>query len=298
VKIKLKSAAIYLCVFLILFVILAPFSWTVLTSMKSFKQLITPTPNLEILDAPWENYYKVLFPMQFIKEWETTGGNLVGENVPAYAQLFVPSLINTAIVALSTTAVCLVVAIISAYALVRTDFAGRRPLMGLYLGTRMIPSIVLILPIFIIFNTIHLVDTLQGLIAVLTAMTIPYTIFIVREYFLTIPIDMLDSARVDGATRLRTLWRIVIPLSLPGIVVSGIFAFMMVWDSFLVTLILSHTAASIQMPVVISIFVTDIQVNYGMMCAAAIIGSLPPIALTFIFQKYIMSGLMMGAVKG
>lgn len=297
-KIKLKSAAIYLCVFLILFVILAPFSWTVLTSMKSFKQLITPTPNLEILDAPWENYYKVLFPMQFIKEWETTGGNLVGENVPAYAQLFVPSLINTAIVALSTTAVCLVVAIISAYALVRTDFAGRRPLMGLYLGTRMIPSIVLILPIFIIFNTIHLVDTLQGLIAVLTAMTIPYTIFIVREYFLTIPIDMLDSARVDGATRLRTLWRIVIPLSLPGIVVSGIFAFMMVWDSFLVTLILSHTAASIQMPVVISIFVTDIQVNYGMMCAAAIIGSLPPIALTFIFQKYIMSGLMMGAVKG
>jgi len=285
-------------VFLILFVILAPFSWTVLTSMKSFKQLITPTPTLEILDAPWENYYKVLFPMQFIKEWETTGGNLVGENVPAYAQLFVPSLINTAIVALSTTAVCLVVAIISAYALVRTDFAGRRPLMGLYLGTRMIPSIVLILPIFIIFNTIHLVDTLQGLIAALTAMTIPYTIFIVREYFLTIPIDMLDSARVDGATRLRTLWRIVIPLSLPGIVVSGIFAFMMVWDSFLVTLILSHTAASIQMPVVISIFVTDIQVNYGMMCAAAIIGSLPPIALTFIFQKYIMSGLMMGAVKG
>ena len=284
--------------FLILFVILAPFSWTVLTSMKSFKQLITPTPTLEILDAPWENYYKVLFPMQFIKEWETTGGNLVGENVPAYAQLFVPSLINTAIVALSTTAVCLVVAIISAYALVRTDFAGRRPLMGLYLGTRMIPSIVLILPIFIIFNTIHLVDTLQGLIAALTAMTIPYTIFIVREYFLTIPIDMLDSARVDGATRLRTLWRIVIPLSLPGIVVSGIFAFMMVWDSFLVTLILSHTAASIQMPVVISIFVTDIQVNYGMMCAAAIIGSLPPIALTFIFQKYIMSGLMMGAVKG
>lgn len=168
----------------------------------------------------------------------------------------------------------------------------------MYLITRMIPSMVVIIPIYFIMNAIGATDSIIGLVIVEAATLVPYSILVLREYFGSISTELSDSARVDGASRMQTLWRIILPLSVPGLVVAGIFVFMSSWNMFQVALILTNSEKAIQMPVVISMFVTTESIDYGMMCAAAVLGGLPPMLLALVFQRYILSGLTSGAVKG
>jgi len=288
---KIKRILVYFCAILISIVVLFPYSWTILSSMKTWKQLTVPTPTLELADPWWGNYYTL-----FVPEFKQV--MIQGSIIPFYAKQFTPGLINSMLTAIITIPLVLFVSSLSAFSFARSKFKGSNLLMGVYLATRTIPSVVIIIPVFIIMRNIGMVDTIIGLSIVLTGVITPYSILILREHFKSIPEDLFDSAEIDGASTLQTFVQIALPLIIPGLIVSSIFVFMAVWNSFTIALIITNTIKSIQMPVIVSMFVSDIDVDYGMMCAAGVLGGLPPILIAIVLQKYIVTGLMQGAVKG
>ena len=291
---RIKKIVLYIALLIIMIYITFPFLWTLKSSFQTNRELIVATPNLIPHDPWWINYVELI-----------TGGAIRSPEsisayttVPLFTRWLPRAMVNTMIVAGGVTAIALLVGSLAAYSIARLNFRGGDSLLVMYLATRMIPGIAIIIPIFLVTRQIGLVDTLLGLIIVDTAIVLPYAVWILKEYFETLPRDLEDAARIDGCSRIGVLVRIIWPLSAPGLVATGIFVFMMVWNMFLAALILTHTVNAIQITNIAAMFVSELHVEYGLLNTAAILLSLPPVILAFIFQKYIIQGLMSGAVKG
>ena len=206
------------------------------------------------------------------------------------------SLGNSLFLAVTTTLLALIIGSLAAYSFARLRFPARGPLFITILATQMVPAVVILIPLFVTMRRLGLIYTYQGLVIVYLSFTIPYVIWLLRAYFLSIPEEIEDAARIDGCTRLGAIFRVVLPLSAPGFISTGIFVFIGAWNEFLLASILANNATK-TFPIRLAQFVGEEETAYEHMFSAAILGVLPVFVLVMVFQKFIISGLTEGGVK-
>jgi multiple sugar transport system permease protein len=206
---------------------------------------------------------------------------------------------NSSIVAISTVLVTLLVAIPAAYAFARFRFRGRRPLLTGLLLLYMIPPVVLLVPLLLTFRNLQLINTFVGLILAESTGTIPFGIWMLVNYFVALPRELDDAALVDGCSPLGALIRVILPLSLPGVLAAGLFVFIVTWNNFLFAFLFASGEEVKTLPVVMRSFVRgESGVFWGLIMASATLTTLP-VALVFLFfQKYLIGALASGSVKG
>ncbi len=278
---KRNSILIHLAAIVVSLVILLPFGWMVLASVTPQRVLIS-TPLRWIPDTLDWSRYELIF---------RGGADSVGATFRA-------ALANTTIVAVGTVAISMIVGILGAYAFARLRFRFRQAVLILFLATYMLPQIALLIPLYLILNSLGLLDTVTGLIIVDCSLVVPFVLWILSNYFLTIPEELEEAARIDGTTRLGALFRVILPAARPGIFAALMFAFLLAWDEFMYALIFTSSNAAKTLPVAISEFAGRYTTDFGLVAAGGILAALPPIIVAMIFQRYVVSGMAAGAVKG
>ncbi len=183
------------------------------------------------------------------------------------------------------------------YAFTRLNFPGRDVIFGLIVATMAIPVFTVMIPVFRIMVSVHLINTYIGITLIYTTAFAPLALWLMRNFFQGIPIALEEAARIDGATRLRTLWRIVLPLAAPGIVAAAVVTFLNAWAQFVIPLVFSTTLATKPLTVLIPTFATRYYTNYGLMNAAGVLAMIPPIIIVIFLNRYLINGLTAGSVK-
>ncbi len=205
--------------------------------------------------------------------------------------------LNSTIAAIASTVVAVVLGAPAAYVLARYNFRAKSNLAFWILSLRMTPAIAAIIPLFILLRTFRLLDTLEGLILVYSTFNLPFMIWMMRGFFEDLPIELEESAMVDGCSRYGAFLRIALVLASPGLAAAAIFTFLFTWNEFLFALILTGTRAR-TMPVAVQLFMRETGIDWGHMCAAAVVMMIPMLVFTMFIQKYLVRGLTLGAIKG
>jgi multiple sugar transport system permease protein len=211
---------------------------------------------------------------------------------------FLKALRNSAIVAVSTTFFTLLIATFAAYAYARFRFRGKDKWLITVLGFRMVPEIVLLIPLYVIFARAEMINKLESLVLILTAFNLPFAIWMLQGFFKAIPEAIEESAQMDGMSRMGILFKFILPLSRPGLIATAVFVFLMSWDEFMFSSIFTSTYDAKTLTVAISEFSKRGMVDFGMQITGGLLASLPPIILALFFQKYVVNGLYEGAEKG
>jgi len=204
---------------------------------------------------------------------------------------------NSYVVALSVTFLTLVVAILAAYAFSRYDFKFKRILDVVIVSVQAVPPITLLIPYFGLVVALKLYNTYQGLILTYMVFTLPYAIIMLTGYFNTLPKELDEAVKVDGAGPLTALWRILVPISVPGLVSVGVYTFMICWNEFLFALTLTRTEDMRTVPIGIQLLMGQHSYEWNEMMAMSILGCIPVLALFLFFQRYFIGGMTAGAVK-
>jgi len=191
----------------------------------------------------------------------------------------------------------LVLGTLAGYSLARLRFRGQNALLGVYLGSRMVPGIALIVPLYLTLKNLGMLDHLSALITTYVTFTLPFTIWLLKNYFQTIPRSLEEAAFMDGCSWLQMLVKVLLPVAMPGLVSAAMFAFMTAWNDYLFAVILTSTTASKTLPVVVAGFATDVTTQRTLMATGGVLAIIPPLALAFLFQRLIVQGLTSGAVK-
>ncbi len=208
-------------------------------------------------------------------------------------------LFNSAIVAAATTVLGVFLACTAAYAFSRFRFAGRRTGMMMFLVSQMFPGTLMMVPLFIIIvKWLHLGNTYTGLVMVYAVTAIPFCVWMLKGYFDTIPLEIEESAIMDGASPAVIFFRIILPLAKPAVAVTALFSFMTGWNEFILASIFMEEEAAYTAPVGLRFFVGGFSAQWGYFAAGSIIVSLPVVALFYYLQKYLIAGLTAGGVKG
>ncbi len=221
----------------------------------------------------------------------------------AYAQIFsdpqlLRALANSYVVASAVTLLSLVLASLAGYSFSRFDFHGSRVLQMFIIGTQMIPPIALVVPYFIMIVTLKLYDTYQGLVVTYTSFVLPFATLMLTSYFNTIPRDLEEAAMVDGCSQLGSMVRILLPNILPGLVATGIYAFLLAWNEFLFAVVLTRSPAVRLITVAIAALMGEHAYEWNEMMGLSMLASVPLMAAFLFLQRYLVSGLTVGAVKG
>jgi multiple sugar transport system permease protein len=254
-----------------------------MASFSTQVELFSIPPHWIPLHPTIQNYLDIFVP------------SLAASTVP---RTFAVSIWNSFRIASMVTIICVMIGSLAAYALVRIPFKMNRAIQLGIMGTRMIPEVSLVLPLFMIASTLKWINKPVVLVVTYLSFALPYTIWLLMTYFQTVPIELEEAARLDGCNRLGILFRVVMPISIPGLISTGMFVFLLAWDEFFYALIFTSTLASKTAPVAISEFVGRYSVNITGMMAGGILAALPPVILAFLFQRYIVRGMTAGAVKG
>ncbi len=279
----LRKLPLFLLTLPVFFFIFFPILWLLSASFSTQAELYAIPIHWLPLHPTLKNYLEIIFP------------SLATSSVP---RDFAAAILNSFKIASGVTVISIGIGSLAAYALVRIPFRFNRTIQLGIIATRMIPEVSLILPLFIIASSLGLINKPIVLIVTYMSFALPYAIWMMAAFFQTVPIELEDAARMDGCTRLGILFRVVMPISVPGLVSTAMFTFLLAWDEFFYALIFTSTLAAKTAPVAIAEFVGRYAVNINGMMAGGIIAALPPVLLAFIFQRYIVSGLTAGAVKG
>jgi len=263
----------YLAIAIVLIWVLFPIFWVIMGSFKA-KEQAAAIPPVWVFKPSLENYESALMRRNF--------GNL-----------FVNSLIAT----ITSTVIVLLLSSMAGYALSRFKIIGKKNLMFWIISIRMFPPIATIIPIFLLFNNMGLIDTRLGLVLIYIAFNLPFAIWIMHSFFAEIPSELDDSAMVDGCSTWQAFSKIMLPLAAPGLSATAIFCMMFSWNEFLFAMIISR-AQTQTLPVGVMGFITQRGALWGEMSAAATIIMAPMIIFTFFVQRYLVRGLTFGAVKG
>ncbi|HEV3471650.1 MAG TPA: carbohydrate ABC transporter permease, partial [Actinomycetota bacterium] len=211
---------------------------------------------------------------------------------------FKAGLANTLVIAGITTIVCLVVGSMAAYALARVEFFAKRPVLSMVLAITFFPAVAIIAPLFLQFQTCGLINTYWGVIIPDVLFALPLTVYLLVAYFRELPADLEEAAKVDGANIWQAFFRITVPLSIPGIVTTGLLTFIFAWNEFLFANTLALDESVQPATVVIPQFATTYTTDYGAQAAASIVLTAPLVILVLFFQRKIVSGLTAGATTG
>ena len=281
-KFRRKIFLTLLTIPVLLFIFL-PILWLISASLSTQVELFTVPPHWIPQHPTLQNYLDIFFP---------TGA---ASSVP---RTFAVSIWNSFKIASAVTAICLVIGSLAAYALVRIPFRFNHTIQIGILGTRMIPEVSLVLPLFIIASSLALINKPSVLIITYLSFALPFAIWMMAAFFQTVPIELEEAARLDGCTRLQILFKVVMPIAVPGLISTAMFTFLLAWDEFFYALIFTSTLDAKTAPVAIAEFIGRYAVNITGMMAGGVLVALPPMILAFIFQRYIVSGMTAGAVKG
>lgn len=276
-----RHILIYGSALLVALVVLAPPAWLFISSISSQRELLNVPVHWIPQEPTFDRYRQIAL----------AGGS-------DSAAVFRRSMLNSLIIATSVTAICLVFGSIAAYSFARMRFAGHGRLLYLLLISYTLPPIMLVVPLYTIMGDLGWTDTLHGLIVVYSALIMPFAVWIMRGYFQTIPAELEDAAMTDGCTRLGAFVRVILPLSAPGLVATALFCFLLAWEEFLLALIFTSSPAAKTIPVAIAEFTGRHAIDFGMMAAGGIIAAIPPVLIALVFQRYLISGLSSGAIKG
>lgn len=205
--------------------------------------------------------------------------------------------LNSYIVAGSVTILTLIVAIQAAYAFSRFEFRGKRILNVVIVSVQAVPPITLLIPYFGLMVALGLYNSYAGLILTYMVFTLPYAIIMMTGYFNTLPKELDEAVRVDGAGSMTALWRILVPISVPGIVSVGIYTFMIAWNEYLFALTLTRTIDMRTVPIGIQLLMGQHSYEWNQIMAMSVLGSIPVLVLFLFFQRYFISGLTAGSVK-
>jgi multiple sugar transport system permease protein len=270
--------------------IILPFAWVVLTSLMTEVESLSVPPHWIPDYITFDNYLAFLNPALLTGKQRLVGGGAAVEAARA--------MLNSSIVALSVAFLNMIIGSFVGYAFARLNFRGSSTLLLIYLGTRMVPALAIMVSLYLIFQTLGLLDTLLVLILSYLTFTVPYSVWIMASYFRTIPRDLEDAARVDRCNWINMVVRVLLPVATPGLIACAMFAFMSSWGEFLYALLFTSTMNSKTMPIIIASFVTDVDTSPVLMNAGGVLAVIPPLALALIFQRLIVSGITAGAVKG
>lgn len=275
----IKKALIYglLTAFLIFAVF--PIVWVILTSIKEPADCFVIPPKWVF--KPTLESYRMLFINGFasmgIDMWKNFS--------------------NSLIIAVSSTLLTMFVSCSAAYGLSRFSFPGKKVIAVGIIGTRMLPPIATMIPFFLLIHSLNLLDTKLALIMAYTALNIPLTTWMLRGFFDEVPKELDEAAMVDGCSRKKILWGILVPLIMPGLVATSVFSFLLCWNEFSLALVLAIRNSK-TLPLIVTSFITDEGIFWGPMSAAATIILLPPAFFVVLTHKKMGKGLTMGAVKG
>jgi multiple sugar transport system permease protein len=271
---------------LVLLYVLAPFSWLVLTSVMHERDALSVPPQWIPKSPTLENY------LTFVRPTGTRA--IVGSRA---AEQTLPSLMNSLITSTGTALLNLVLGTLAGYSFARLVFPGRTTLLMLYLGSRMVPGIALIVPLYLVIKTYNLLDTLPALVLTYLTFTLPFTVWLLKSYFQGIPRSLEDAALVDGCNWWRMMAHVLLPAAMPGLVAAAMFAFMTAWNEYLFAVIITSSIAAKTVPVVVAGFATEVTTERTLMAAGGVVAVIPPLILAFVFQRLIVQGLTSGAVK-
>ena len=273
--VRSRWVTVYIPLGIFVFVLLFPFYWMVITSVKPNNELLSRDGNpFWVIQPTLEHFHKLLFKTAY-PEW----------------------LWNTVFISVIATVVSLVCAVLAAYAIERLRFKGSRQVgLGIFLAYLVPPSI-LFIPLSTIVFKLGLFDTRWALILTYPTFLIPFCTWLLMGYFRSIPFELEECALIDGATRFEILWKIILPLSVPGLISAGIFAFTLSWNEFIyaLTFISSSEVKTVPVGVVTELVEGDVY-HWGSLMAGALLGSLPVAVLYSFFVEHYVSG-MTGAVK-
>jgi multiple sugar transport system permease protein len=206
---------------------------------------------------------------------------------------------NSVINSIGTVLLAIVLAVLAAYALSRVKFRFRKAVSVGILTTQMFPLVVLLIPLYLLYKNLRLLNTYQGLILAFTSFTLPFSIWMLKGFIDSVPIEVEESAFMDGCTRFQILTRILVPLIIPGVVATGVFAFLDAWNNLLFPLMLvSQPSMKTLPPGMILAFAGEFKHDWGGMMATSVIVSLPVVVAFVLVQRFLVEGLTRGAVKG
>jgi multiple sugar transport system permease protein len=205
---------------------------------------------------------------------------------------------NSTIISTGNMLLTLLVASLGAYGFVRFRFPGRSAALIAMLVAYTIPSVVLLVPLLVVFRSYGLINTHVGMILAEATHSAPFALLLMINYFSTLPRDLEEAGQVDGCSRLGTLWRIVIPLAIPGLVAGGLLAFIMSWNNFLFAFLFTTTNSVKTLPVMMRLFALGEPAVWGVSAAGAVLTTAPVALIFLLFQRMLMSGLAAGAMKG
>jgi multiple sugar transport system permease protein len=279
----LRQVGFYLLLCIIAFIDLFPFIWILLSSFKTQLEIFRWPPTFFPQNFIWDNYADALALLP--------PGEQPVSDIPF-------GLTNSIIISLSSTLFILILGSVAGYAFGRLTFPGRRALLISLMMLRMLPGIVLSVPLFIVATSVQLFDTRLVLIIVYTAFNLPFAVWLFSVFFQEIPDELEDAALVDGCTRASVLPRIFLPLSLPAFATIAILSFLATWNEFLFAVSLTSSKTAKTTPVALASMQAAFETRWAVMTAGAVLASIPVLLLLFFAQRYIVRGLTFGAVKG
>jgi ABC-type glycerol-3-phosphate transport system permease component len=269
------SAGVALGITLTLVISLVPFVWMAISSVTSTRELYRVPPHW-LPHAPTLDHYRTV---------------LWASNIPRY-------FLNSVVISLGSTAIALVLAMFASYGFARFRFRGRRAAQAFVLVGQLLPTAAIVVPLFVILQTLGLVNTYLGLILVYTILTLPLAVWMLTSYFRAIPVELEEAAIMDGASRLAILFRITLPLSLPGVVAVVVYAFVTTWNEFIFALVFAQDASVKTLPIGIAEFMGEFTTDWGAVMAASLIMTLPIVIAFLLLQRLFVGGLAAGAIKG
>ncbi len=266
--------AVYLGVLLALLVFVGPFLYMVLSSLKAPRELNGVVRDF-LPATPQTSNYTDLFR---------------DSNFPLY-------FLNTGVVALLATGLALFVSILAGYALARFRFAGNRLLLLAVVNMQMFPAVLMAVPLYKILRGMDLLDSRAGLVLVYVTIALPFCIWMLRNYFLTVPIETEEAALIDGCSRFTALWRVVLPPALPGVAAAGAFSMILVWDEFLYANTFINSDSRRTLSVGLASLIGEYTTNWGQLLAGGVLMTLPVVIVFAFLQRY-LTEIAGGGVKG
>lgn len=280
--------------------VLAPVAWLVSSSFQTEREIISKPPHWIPHEPTIQNFSAIFFAGDKAVTYENRrrGDPATGGFIPSTAGNLLPSMRNSLIVACSVAFLNLLIGVPAAYAMAKIRFRGRQASIYGILTTRVIPDIALVVPFFLLIRNLGLLDTIWSLIITYLAITVPFSVFILVSYFESLPDELDKAARVDGCSRWQALNKVFLPLALPSLVAVVLFSFLSSWNEFLLALMFTQTPKSQTLPIIVASFTSDFTVSFSFINAAGVLAIIPPVLLALLFERYIVSGLTAGAVKG
>jgi len=269
-----ERSVVYVLLVTYLFITVVPLVWVLSTSLKSNEEATSIPPQFIPKNPTLENYIFVITDPHIAK-----------------------SLLNSFLVSIGSTVISVAVSALGGYAFARFHFKGKNIFLSVILGLFMIPILINIIPLYIMFSQIGLLNTIIGLILTFQILIIPLNIFLLKSYFETIPKELEEAALIDGCSNLGVLRRITIPLSMPGFAIAAVLAFRFSWNEFILPIVLSNRPDSMVFQVALYEFVSLYRIEWGYLTAGINIALVPILVLMLIFQKQMIRGLTVGAIR-